>query len=154
MQGLSDSPAFFAATVLAIWAATVAGAGAVAAGAEELAEFWRQAVDTLNRGEGPHPLREAYETDVKNLQNQLDSMRSEGKDWEEIARTLSGERRDLGEKHKDMTAPDLREQIYQRNIRDYGDPLGPTIQWFRDKGYSWQEIAEKSCRPGGKDLGF
>ena len=32
MQGLSDSPAFFAATVLATWAAIVAGAGAVAAG--------------------------------------------------------------------------------------------------------------------------
>ena len=39
MQGLSDDPAFFAATVLAIWAATVAGAGAVAAGADALAEF-------------------------------------------------------------------------------------------------------------------
>jgi hypothetical protein len=125
---------------------------------EEL--FRRGLLNTINYGwplggmTGKAPLREAYEREVKGLQKKLDAMRAGGKSWEEIARALSQGRRDLGNKYKDMTPSNLREQIYQRNLRQYGDRLGPTIEWLRERGYSWQEIAEKACRPGGKDLGF
>jgi hypothetical protein len=40
-------------------------------------------------------------------------------------------RRDLGVQYKDLTpAPEL-EVIYARNLKTYGDKLGPTIDWLR-----------------------
>jgi hypothetical protein len=38
--------------------------------------------------------------------------------------------------------------------RHHGDPLGPTIDWLRAQGKSWEEIIESAMRPGGADLGF
>jgi hypothetical protein len=60
----------------------------------------------------------------------------------------------LGVQYKDLTpAPEL-EVIYARNLKTYGDKLGPTIDWLRAKGKSWEQIIESSSRPGGKDLGL
>ena len=100
------------------------------------------------------PLRMEYVNEVRRLHSKLDEMQSEGKNWEEIARTLNQERRDLGEKFKDITPPDLRERIYQRNIERYQDPLGPTVEWFRKRGVPWEDIARKACKPGGADFGL
>ncbi len=78
---------------------------------------------------------------------------AERKTAEEVARTVSQMRRDLGVKYKDMTPPELRERIYTRNIKEYGDPLGPSIDHLRivDKK-SWEEIIESACKVGGADL--
>jgi len=46
------------------------------------------------------------------------------------------------------------EAIYARNLEKYGDKLGPTVDWLRAKGKSWEEIIESASRSGGKDLGF
>lgn len=63
-------------------------------------------------------------------------------------------RRDIGIKYKDLTPPpELRERIYARNIKEYGAPLGSSIDHLRivDKK-SWEEIIESACRVHGRDL--
>ncbi|TAE34222.1 MAG: cell wall-binding protein [Alphaproteobacteria bacterium] len=79
-------------------------------------------------------------------------MRKQGHDVETIARELSKQRRALGVKYKDMTPPDKSEAIFERNIQKTGDKWGPTIDYFRNRGDSWEEIIEKAKKPGGKDL--
>jgi len=63
-------------------------------------------------------------------------------------------RRDLGIKYKHLTPPDLLATIYRRNLIKYGDQLGPTIDYLRRQGKSWEDIIESASRPGGADLGL
>ncbi|TAE34226.1 MAG: hypothetical protein EAY65_03015 [Alphaproteobacteria bacterium] len=51
-----------------------------------------------------------------------------------------------------MTPPDKLEAIFERNIQKTGDKWGPTIDYFRNRGDSWEEIIEKAKKPGGEDL--
>ena len=37
------------------------------------------------------------------------------------------ERRALGIEYKDITLPELLQKVYERNLRDYGDALGPRM---------------------------
>jgi len=48
-----------------------------------------------------------------------------------------------------MSDPALLEQIYQRNLEQYGDKFGPTVDWFRRHNKSWDQIIESATRPGG-----
>ncbi len=73
---------------------------------------------------------------------------------EDIARALHAERRALGEQFKALTPPDKLAEITQRNIQRYGDPLGPTVDWLRGQGKTWEQIIESASRAGGKDLGL
>lgn len=100
------------------------------------------------------PLRQAYVDEVAALQGKADAMRAAGRSPEEMARALHAERRALGEKYKALTPPDKLAEIYARNEARYGDKLGPTIEWLRERGKSWDQIIESACRSGGKDLGF
>ncbi|AIF80954.1 hemagglutinin-related protein [endosymbiont of Acanthamoeba sp. UWC8] len=63
-------------------------------------------------------------------------------------------RKDIGVKYKDLTPQKLLEKIYERNEIKYGDKLGPTTDYFRSQGMSWENIIEKACREGGKDINF
>ena len=99
-------------------------------------------------------LRLEYEAAVRALGDKVPKMRAEGKSDEEIARALHGERRALGVKYKGLTPPAKLEEIYQRNLEKYGDKLGPTIEYLRDKGKTWEQIIDSATRPGGKDLKF
>ena len=82
-------------------------------------------------------------------------MRTAGKSSEDIARAVSAQRRQIGVKYKDLTPPDELEKIYARNLRNYGDKLGPTVDWLRRvKKKSWDEIIASSTRSGGGDLGY
>ncbi|MNT71113.1 hypothetical protein D3C72_2095670 [compost metagenome] len=73
---------------------------------------------------------------------------------EQVARALHQLRRDLGVQYKNLTPAEILETIYARNLEKYGDKLGPSIDWLRANGKSWDEIIETASRPGGKDLGF
>ncbi len=95
-----------------------------------------------------------YEAAVTALSGKATSMASQGMTAEQIARALSAERRALGVQFKNLTPPNLLEKIYARNLAEYGDKLGPTVDWFRAKGRTWEQIIESACRSGGKDLGF
>ncbi len=67
---------------------------------------------------------------------------------------MHAERRVIGERYKSLTPPDKLAEIYERNIDIYGDKLGPSIDWLRARGKSWDQIIESASRTGGKDLGF
>ncbi len=94
------------------------------------------------------PLRQEYIKEVRGLKKVVLEMYDQGKTAEEAARTVS----QLGVKYKDTTPPELREQIYARNIDRCGDLLGPTIEQLRNSGKSWEQIIESACRVGGNDL--
>ncbi|GAB3505077.1 hypothetical protein GCM10027521_60590 [Amycolatopsis cihanbeyliensis] len=57
-------------------------------------------------------------------------------------------------KYKDLTPEPLRSQIYTRNLEKYGDELGPTVEYLRSRGKSWDEIIASASRTGGGDLGL
>jgi hypothetical protein len=93
-------------------------------------------------------VRQAYVNEVRGLNNLEQTLKAEGKSAEEIARTLHQARRDLGVQYKDMTSPEMLEQIYDRNLNKYGDKLGPTIDYLRSKGKTWEQIIESAKTPG------
>ncbi len=82
------------------------------------------------------------------------NMRAAGASPEQVARQLHQLRRDLGIKYKDLTPAPQLEIIYARNLEVYGDKLGPSVDWLRANGKSWEKIIDSASRPGGKDLGF
>jgi hypothetical protein len=100
------------------------------------------------------PLREAYVNEVRGLRAKGEKLLAEGQSPEQVAKTLNSDRRALGIKYKDLTPKPLLEKIYQRNLEKYGDRLGPTIDWLRSRGYTWEQIMDRASTPGGKDLGF
>ncbi|MBX3421511.1 MAG: hypothetical protein KF752_08145 [Pirellulaceae bacterium] len=100
------------------------------------------------------PLRKKYVDEVHALRSKADQLKANGKSTEQIARELHAERRAIGERYKDLTPPDRLREIYARNTKRYGDPLGPSIEYLRGKGKSWDDIIDSACRPGGKDLGY
>ena len=102
--------------------------------------------------EGVAALRQAYEAEVRALAIKAAQMRADGHSVEEIARELHAERRALGIKYKDVTPPEILQKILERNRQVYGDELGPTIEWLRAQGKSWEQIIESASRPGGQDL--
>ena len=67
---------------------------------------------------------------------------------------MSQARRDIGIQYKDLTPSDLREKIYARNLQKYGDEYGPTFDYLRGKGKSWEDIIKSSSRPDGSDINF
>ncbi|MGJ1409049.1 RHS repeat domain-containing protein [Sphingobacterium thalpophilum] len=99
-------------------------------------------------------LRAAYEAEVKALSNLANEMRLAGKSNEEIARTVSRMRREIGVKYKELTPAQLRNEIYERNTKKYGDPLGPSIDYLRQQGKSWDDIINSASRFWGKDMNF
>ena len=99
-------------------------------------------------------LRTSYVQEVNQLSEVREVMKKNGFADEEIARALHKMRRDLGEKYKNLTPSENREIIYSRNLKKYGDKLGPTIEWLRAQGQSWDGIAESATRTGGRDLGL
>lgn len=114
-----------------------------------------QAAPLEERAFSPKPmLRQQYEAAVSKLAEKAIAMRGQGTPPEQIARLLHSERRALGVKFKDLTPPDKLAEIYARNLQKYGDKLGPSIDWLRARGKTWNQIIESASRPGGKDLGF
>jgi hypothetical protein len=39
-----------------------------------------------------------------------------------------------------MTLPEMLKKILERNLKKHGAELGPTIEWLRTQGKSWEEI--------------
>ena len=103
---------------------------------------------------GLPPLRQAYVNEVNNIVNVAEIAKKEGKNSEQIARIVHQLRREIGQKYKSLTPPEELVKITARNIDKYGDPLGPTIDYLRKQGKSWEDIIESASRTGGKDLGY
>jgi len=79
-------------------------------------------------------------------------MRKAGLSSEEIARKAFQLRRDIQIKYRSLTPKKTLEKIYARNLAKYGDKDGPTIDWLRSQGKSWDEITDSASRSGGNDL--
>lgn len=98
---------------------------------------------------GDRPVgRDRYEALVRELALRAGALRRRGIDAETIARTLHAERRALSTRFKDITPEPLRTVIHDRTVAVYGDPLGPTIEFLRAQGKSWNEIIDGATRHG------
>jgi hypothetical protein len=94
------------------------------------------------------PSRLEYETQVMALQIRAESMRTRGFAPEAIARALHADRRRLCRVFKERTPEPARARIVERTLAVYGDPLGPSLEYLRSKGKSWEEIIDSASRPG------
>ena len=95
-----------------------------------------------------------YIASVKAIASGVPALRAAGKSSEQIARIVHGRRRAIQDAARAVTPPGQLRAILARNLRKYGDELGPTMPWLRRSGKSWDEIIESASRPGGHDLGF
>lgn len=101
------------------------------------------------------PLRQRYEAEVQALDALRSDLAAAGADIELIARELHQRRRRIGLRYKIRTPLFGRRgqlAVYRRNARLYGNLLGPSIDWLRLRGRTWEEICESACRVGGHDL--
>jgi hypothetical protein len=100
-------------------------------------------------------LRERYEAEVRELVHLKDECLAAGIGVERVAQRLHKKRRAIGLRYKLRTPLFGRRgqiAIYRRNLRKYGHPLGPSVEWLRTRGRTWEEICESACRTGGRDL--
>jgi hypothetical protein len=75
-------------------------------------------------------------------------MRRRGVETETIARAVHAERLAIAKAFKDITLEPLRTRIQARTIAQYGNATGPSIDWLRAAGKSWDEIIDSASRPG------
>ena len=144
--------ALHARSPLLLLAAMAGGQGAASAYAQETAA--QASTGQTVRSQEIMALRRQYVEEVQFLAGKAETMRLAGAGQEEIARTLHADRRALGVKYKNLTPPKELAEIYIRNEKKYGDKLGPTVDWLRQQGKSWESIIASASRTGGKDLGL
>lgn len=127
--------------------------------------------DTVRLPHSSKPLlRQDYELAVKRIDEDVVRMRNAGKSEAEIAEMAVKRRRELGLHFKNRTDPDLRQLIYGRNKKTYGDELGPNYQqnadgsgWFYKRwnasGQTFEQIPvdnataiQKATQAGGDDF--
>jgi len=97
--------------------------------------------------------RNAYEAEVIKIPAQARAkMITEGYTEHQAAIWANQQRRLIGIKYKDMTAPNILKEIYRRNLEVYGDELGPTMKYYENRRYSDAQIIASSGKPGGKDF--
>ncbi|MGQ0824615.1 MAG: glycine-rich protein [Actinomycetota bacterium] len=152
LGGVRDDPVgqFVVETVLT--AGLMTGSKLAAKGAGRLVT--REATRAAATETGLPALRQAYVDEVASISDNVAAWQKAGADPEFIAREAWADRRALGIQYKNLTPPDVLEQITARNLQRYGDPYGPTIEWLRTRNKTWEEIIESATRPGGQDLGF
>lgn len=128
-------------------------------------EFYsNNSIDTSMNSESTYQsemykIRENYCQEVKQIAEYVKKVmagRSEEKiseaEIEKIARKAHSLRREIGIKYKDITPQELRERIYARNLRKYGDSLGPTIEYLRAMNKTWLQIMESASRHNLGDI--
>ncbi|HWL79752.1 MAG TPA: hypothetical protein VNR89_02250 [Roseomonas sp.] len=93
-------------------------------------------------------LRARYEQAVRDLQERAAEMRRGGASSETIARAIHAERRRLATHFRSLTPEPFRTHICERTIRVYGSEDGPSIEFLRAKGKSWEAIIDSAMRPG------
>jgi hypothetical protein len=94
------------------------------------------------------PLRLEYEAQVMALRSRADAMRRDGSSPEAIARAMHAARRQLCQVFKEQTPEPQRTRIFERTRAVYGDPLGPSVEFLRRQGKSWEHIIASASRPG------
>ncbi len=94
-------------------------------------------------------VRTGYRNAVNGITETAQRMIAEGHSEEVVARHVHELRREIGIRYKEMTPPEVRQYIYDRNIVDNSDIAGPSIEKLR-LTKSWREIIESASRTNGK----
>ena len=103
----------------------------------------------------PYDVRRiGYESTAERIGLEARSMLASGKTEEETARWAYAQRNQLKIDYRDISPADFVARAEARNIINYGNPVGPSIEQLRAQGKSWAEIAESATRTGGSDFGF
>ena|GEM_PF-5545520 len=92
-------------------------------------------------------IRVEYAKRVRGLKQLASTMQKNGKSSEEIAKVLNQKRRALGRLFKNATDARTQQNAFDRNLRLYNDKWGPTWQFLRRQGKSWDDIIVSSTRP-------
>jgi hypothetical protein len=93
-------------------------------------------------------LRLEYEAQVTALHDLADPMRLDGLTPEAIARAMHAARRQLCQVFKNQTPEPQRTRNFKRTRAVYGDPVGPSVEFLRRQGRTWEQIIESASRPG------
>jgi uncharacterized membrane protein YccC len=93
-------------------------------------------------------MRADYERLVRDLSNYAVELRRMSLAPEAIARHLHAARRALAAKFKAMTPEPTRRLLCDRTMQRYGNCDGPTIDYLRAQGKTWDQIIESAARPG------
>jgi hypothetical protein len=101
-------------------------------------------------GEAEQRLREEYEERVRLLAGVAEELLAQGCSVEQTARHVHGLRRTLAEEFKALTPEPWRSRIRARTVAVYGNETGPTIEFLRQRGRSWDEIVRGAGRPGSQ----
>jgi hypothetical protein len=64
-----------------------------------------------------------------------------------LAEAANNARRQLGVEYKNLTPEPLRDYIYEINLKRYGDPLGPSVDFLVQRGKTYSQIVESAARP-------
>jgi len=92
-------------------------------------------------------IRINYEREVNELVELGNSLKAGGISIKIIAKTLYGFRRLIGLKYKYKRNYEYREKIFERNLKKYGDVLGPRFEYLENKyNGNYEEIINASYR--------
>ncbi|XP_024525031.1 uncharacterized protein LOC9655625 [Selaginella moellendorffii] len=113
--------------------------------------FPRSTLSCLGRqhmGEVPR-IRRDYEREVAALRVIYEAL---GTVSEATARKLHNIRSSIKRRYTEISPWQWQQIIKNRQHGRYDTSSGPSFQFLRDQGKSFQSIGESACRPGGKDL--
>lgn len=89
-------------------------------------------------------IRDGYNSEVSKIGEFAQRALNSGKSLEEVAKDSHGLRRTIGEKYKNITPENIRNEIYGRNVDKYmGDPLGPKFDDMVKRGLKKGDNLEK-----------
>ena len=89
---------------------------------------------------------------LRGLRVKYDEFIKSGKTGEELGRAMNAERLKLEEQFRRGLRPEILAEIEQRQLSQYGNKLGATLEWLREQGKNWEQIAQGAMKPGGRDM--
>lgn len=99
-------------------------------------------------------LRASYVREVNALKGVAEGLSKQGYSPQQVASVVHGMRRTIGQKYKYITPLLQRQMIYIRNRaprwmggKGYDSIYGPSINWLRRSGKSWDDISQSASKP-------
>ncbi|MFF1698694.1 hypothetical protein ACFVXC_34555 [Streptomyces sp. NPDC058257] len=101
---------------------------------------------TPEERERAREVRLRYHALLDTMERVADRMHEEGRSDEEIARVLVDMRNDAKDITRAGMTPEAVQALEQRNMKKYGNPLGPTAEQQFLKYGSWHKVIEAATR--------
>ncbi|MFE7567558.1 hypothetical protein ACFU76_11400 [Streptomyces sp. NPDC057539] len=101
---------------------------------------------TPEEREQAREVRIQYHHLLDRMRQVADGMRAEGASDEDIARVMVDMRNDAKDITRAGMSPEAIRLLEERNMKKYGNPLGPTADQLYAKYGSWQAVIEASTR--------